>query len=396
MMFFIYVADGIMSYVSPVLIETRMHNTFLMGIILSSSSVVGLCADMGISKFFVQKEYRFFLRWLIGLAVFFPLSFLLFPPEPMVFLLAMAIWGIYYEFIAFSQYNFINRAVTRQQHAGAWGFLDAFKAAGLLVAPLIASTLLDKNEDFPLIAVIVALLIAAVFYVVFFGDRTKERSVPVVSARTQQKRSLISEFKIWAVFMRKIWPVYLFFFTFMVMETSFWVLGPLLMEEIKDIHVFGAFVLSAYILPSFLMPLYVQKLGAVFGKKRTAFVTAIVGASLLAFSAFFFSHSWFFPFLVGLSSLFLSLDYPEIEAVFEDYIDRAQDYGNDLIGLHGTASSLGYIVGPSIAGGLALVLGTGKSMAVFAAVLAVVSLVLLLITPRKIKLPQQELSQVVK
>jgi hypothetical protein len=44
---------------------------------------------------------------------------------------------------------------------------------------------------------------------------------------------------------------------------------------------------------------------------------------------------------------------------------------------------------------LALSVGGGKTIGIFAAVLAVISLILLAITPRKIKMPQGDLEEVV-
>jgi MFS family permease len=289
--------------------------------------------------------------------------------------------------------------VDKQQHASAWGILGAFKSLGLLLAPLLAAILLEMHQTYPFLLVIGFLLAAmAMFLLLRLSNKrsaAEQPSPPEEPIPSQAPRSTLTQLKIWFTLMHKIWPVYLFFFAFIVLETSFWSVGPLVMEELRHKHLLGGMLLSFYIAPSFFVPLYVQKLGRLFGKKRTAFVSATIGATLLAIGGLFFSTEWYFPLIVLASALFLSLDYPSIEAVFEDYMSRIHDYGNDLVGLRGTAASLAYIVGPTAAGALALTVGGGKTIGIFAAILAVISLILLAITPRKIKMPQGELEEAV-
>lgn len=398
MMLLVFLADGMMSYMSPILIENRVNSTFLMGMVLSSSSVFGLVADMVISRFLVRREYQFFSRWLIGLALFFPLAFLLLPSKPIVLFLAMAIWGIYYEFITFSQYSFLAKSVSTHQHTFAWGLLGAFKSFGLVVAPLLATHLLAIHESIALGSVIGCLMLAALVFVVLKRSgkdvKASVQATPASSQKASGARSFATEIKLWTVLLRKIWPVYLFFFAFVLFETSIWTVGPLLMEELRHHHWLGGLLLSAYILPSFLAPLYAPLLGKIMGKKRTAFVAGIIGATIINAAAHFGNHSYWLLIGFFFGALFLSLDYPEIEAVFEDYVKRVEGYGNDLVGLRGTASSLAYIVGPLLAGFFTTQVGAGKSIGLFAMIFGLVAIVVAVVTPRKIRMPLQALKSV--
>lgn len=397
MMLLVFLADGMMSYISPVVIESRVNSTLIMGMILSSSSVFGLIADMVISRFLVQREYHFFSRWLIGLALFFPLALLLLPSEPLALLFAMAVWGVYYEFITFSQYTFLAKSVSVQQHTFAWGLLGAFKSFGLVVAPIAATYLLAVSESMALSAVIGCLALAALVFFILKRSKRRSSDSSFIHSTTAIKpsRTFALELKLWWVLFKKIWPVYLFFFAFVLFETSIWTVGPLLMEELRHHHWQGGLLLSAYILPSFLAPLYAPVLGRRLGKKRTAFVAGIIGAAIVSAAAYFGNQSSWLPLGFFLGALFLSLDYPEIEAVFEDYVKRVDEYGNDLVGLRGTASSLAYIVGPLLAGLLTTQLGAGKSIGLFALVFGLVAIVAAVITPRKIRMPLQALESTI-
>jgi fucose permease len=352
-------------------------------------------ADLIIAQRFAQKEYRFFARWLIALALLFPMSLLFMPAHPLTLLVAMAIWGIYYEFISFSQFNFVHRIVKTDYHAAAWGVLEIFKALGGMLAPIAATYLLEWGMEVAMWVVIGSLTVGAVLFVVYrwwYPTRPVQAELSVQPVKT--KRSFWQEMKIWGVLMKRIWPMYIFFFAFVLLESAFWTLGPLLSEEIREVHPWSGFLLTAFILPSVFAPLLVHPLSTRYSKKKISFLAALLGSALLAVGAFWLGNSAWLIVIVFLSAIFFSLDFPEIAAVFEDYLSRIDGYENDLIGLQGTSTSLSYILGPALAGALANWLGNSAALGVFAVFLGLTSAWLLLITPRKIKMPRQELAAV--
>jgi MFS family permease len=107
---------------------------------------------------------------------------------------------------------------------------------------------------------------------------------------------------------------------------------------------------------------------------------------------------WFdsvFMTFVGniITAISLGVMYPELQATFEDYICRCKKFGNDLIGLTAIAGSIPYVIGP-IANGF-IIDGSGER-SVFGAwgiVLSIFSLSLFFIVPRKVRLPEQQLTQ---
>ena len=60
-MFLVSLSDGIMSYVAPIYIEKFVSSSFVMGLIISFSSLIGIVCDFLFSKWFPDKPYTFFI-----------------------------------------------------------------------------------------------------------------------------------------------------------------------------------------------------------------------------------------------------------------------------------------------------------------------------------------------
>lgn len=116
---FVYLADSIMSYVTPIYLEDGLNSTTLMGIIFATSSAVGFIVDFLFGEMFANKNYRFFLKWSIVLAVGFPLGYLILPASIGTFLIGLAIWGIYFELISFSNSRYVIEK-TDHHHELGW------------------------------------------------------------------------------------------------------------------------------------------------------------------------------------------------------------------------------------------------------------------------------------
>lgn len=389
--FFFSFSDAIMSYFSPVEMENHFQDAFLMGLVLSSSSAVGLVADLLISKFFPHYDYRFFVKWLIILATLFPLTFLMLPAMTLTYFAAMAIWGVYYEFSAFSQFNFIHQTVDTHQHARAWSVVSAVHAFAFMVGPVAAGIFLSHSRGLMLGAVIASLMVAGVFFLILqFISKKHERPTEILAGRTFKV-----ELRLWKLLLKKIWPVYIFFLALVILDTSFWTVGPLISEEIVEHSWLGALLLPAYTLPSLLTPFIIQKISPKVSKKRIAFVSAIIGSAIMGGGAFILGEgNPLLTIVVLVGALFISIDYPEIEAVFEDYISRIDGYENDLVGLRSSASSIAYIIGPILAGFTADILGYGRTMGLFAIILMVVSVIVLIVTPRKIRMDLKGMEEI--
>ena len=147
--FFYYLADGIVSYINPVYMEGHLPSPAVMGTVMSFSSLVGFVCDLIFPKLFRHQNFWFFLRSLLMVAVSLPLIMIWFPAGIGTFLLAMTVWGIYYELGVFTNFNFVHGFTKVGQHAEAWGLLYVFKALAYTLGPLLAIWLIDQGEVVP-------------------------------------------------------------------------------------------------------------------------------------------------------------------------------------------------------------------------------------------------------
>lgn len=386
--FLIALADATMAYSTPVFIESIIHNPFYMGLILSTSSLVGFLADVYIGQKFGHQRSYFFLFWTIFIGLTFPLSLILFPPLVPVFILSMAVWGIYFELMEFSNFHFVHEASDSQNYNKIWGYLSIFKAFAYLLGPLIATTLITVNSTHPFYASL-AFFFASLLGLMFFNRHDRKKPIRKLEKR---QTSLMSGLLIWLVLAKRVWPVWLFTLAVFIVDASFWTVGTLLSEELRHLHPAGAWILPAYIAPGLFAGLITKKVAEPFGKKRAAFLSGIFGGVFL-FMFGITGSIGLMLILISLGSFFLALAIPEIMAVSEDYVNRLGKYSNDMVGLERSAVSSGYIIGPIFAGGVASILGNHLTFSVIGVVIILVSLLALILTPEKIFLPQKELSQ---
>lgn len=389
--FLVSVGDAVMSYLSPIYIEKHVPDSFIMGIVISFSSIVGFLCDLYIPKVFSGKDYDFFSWATLISAILFPISFLLFPPYLPVFLLGMFIWGIYYELLHFSQFHFINRFLPSNQFANGWGVLSAFKSAAYLLGPIIAVFILKQGFALSFSSAIIFFVAGAFGLLVF--TRTTVKKHPNVLLAPATKLPISHIIRVWKVLWPKIWPLYTFLFFISIVDSVFWTIGTVLSEELRTTSFIGGLLLPAYSLPALFIPLFTQKIAKPAGKKRAAFITAAISGLLLTPMGFVKSPEALVAVVFG-SSIFLSLSFPEIFAAFEDYVKRLGRSGDEMIGLQSSAISLSYIIGPIAGGALADRVGNGLTFTIFGLAIFVVSLLALVIVPRKIRLPEAKLASI--
>lgn len=136
--FFITLADGIMSYIAPVRIQESIKDTALVGVIISISSFFGIFLDILIAQKLSHKSFKFFITKAFIFAVLFPIILIVAPGKTTVFALSMIVWSVYYEFIGYSKYNFVQKYVHLRDHTNAWSMLVTFSSLAYMLGPGIA------------------------------------------------------------------------------------------------------------------------------------------------------------------------------------------------------------------------------------------------------------------
>ncbi len=358
-----------------------------MGIVLASSSMAGILMDFCFAKFFPQKNSWFFLRVVFLFAFYFPLPFLLFHSVAAA-VIGMIAWGIYFEAMVFANFHAIHESVSTSEHSWAWGTASIVRTFAWVIGPIVASTLYAYEQTLPLRAAIGAYVAALLLFGLlgWIGLYKKRHTrVPV----QQPSHSFATEFRIWQIYAKALWPLIGFTVLFFLIESAFFSIGPLFAEHLKTVHPLGGFFVSLYSVPGLFVGFLIAKLSRPYGKKKLAYAGAVLAG--LGFILMGFAEGiWLILLLTLIASTGLCLWYPSISAVFEDYVARAKEFGTDLIGLTAMAGSFSYILGPILNGFLSDKIGHQKVFAFWGVIALGYALFLFVHVKRKVKLPQQQ------
>jgi diacylglycerol kinase len=375
-----------MSYFSPVYINQHVSNPIIVGLILASSSVVGYLCDLVFGEIFRDKKYGFFLFWGIVIGSIFPLIFLGLPNLIIFYILAMAAWGIYFELLKFSDFNFINHATAHEHHSRSWGILLTFIAAAYMIAPIIASATLEVSAQTTLVTALTFYLISGIIFIYF----TKNSKASNHHAITNHRTSLRFELSLWRLLGKSLWPVLMFINILYILDAVFWTSGAILSEQIKSDGIYGGLLYLVYLGPMIVLGILAPRISKPFGKKKAAF-TAGIFAGIFFLTTGLIDSSALFIVFTFFGSIFLAIATPQINGAIEDYLERLGGNANSLIGLENSMVNLAYIIGPIAGGVIASVFDYKASFAIIGGILIVISTVALIKSPRKIKLPQSQI-----
>lgn len=381
--------NGVISYLVPNLITETGFSHARMGLILASSSVWGAVFDLVIAKYSQRVSYRWFFLLLIAVSFAFPLiiwrnsSFWL-------FLTAMAVWGFYFDLANFGTVSFISHEIPKEEYAGSFGVVSVFKSLGYLVAPLLIGWKFSQFLDRGTLSLLwLFLLFSLGFFLILFWQR---RRSPRVKKEVYRPMSLLRETAAWWKLGRQLWPVLVLVVFLNIWDAFFWTLGPLVGSRLAEINLDGGMFMAAYVFPSLLAGWLVAPVAQRLGKKKTAFVCLLAGGMVLAALALALPAGGQLA-VVGISSLLTALAWPSISGAFADYVEEAPVCEKEIEGLQDFAGNWGYIIGPVTAGVVSTVLGETKTFAVLGAAGVVLAVVLLKLTPKKIKIKTEMIAR---
>ena len=328
----------------------------------------------------------------ILLAIFFPISTYLGSSAKYVnlFIIGTIIWGIYYEFLSFSQQSFIISEDSSGEYTKDWGIIYAIGQITAILGPIIGSFLLGIDllvSNFSINFIQVLSLILAAFVIWQLPYR------PLISEQIEIKSlfTVRKEVNYWRILSFKIWPLILTNILVISVTATYWTLGGLLGQELVGKYNLDWLVMVLYFAPLVLGSLILVKVPVMNGKKRLSNISLLIGGIILS-SIFFFQTMQIAVFIViVLSSFALSFAGPLNEAVYSDLLDRMGKSRLHLIGLSKATVSVAFIIAPLATGILADKIGYYATFSFLGIIVAIIALLLLVLTPKKLKLPQTEL-----
>jgi len=385
-LFFILLADAILSFWVPNFLQQVLSSPLLMGLVMSFSSLVGFASDLVLPQIIKGITVKTLFIFAIASSLIFSLLLLqaTFTPFVLLLLLAVGIWGIYYEFLGFGGQQFVADSTPLKLHSAVWGLLSVFKTLAYFLGPLLAGFLLARGQTAPIFVALLLTLVGLI--VLILSNRKHSRPMEIDTSQV----SLIKEFEHWAVLFRTIWPILILSLFLGLVDATFWTTGTVWTEELSRESWAGNLFLPLYILPSVFMGFIVVRLGIFQGKKKLAEKATLVAGIFL--TALAFSPALIWQLLtVLLASLALSFAYPLLDAVYSDIIARMDRERRHLIGLSSSTISLAYIIGPTAAGAITQQVGERYTFAVMGVATVLIATLLLFVTPKKLHLHQQEI-----
>ncbi len=381
MLFFWTLFEGSVGYIVPLQITQSGFSETFMGLLIGSSSVFGALFDIYLSNYFSNIHFR--RLFLLMFALSFLTTFLLWKHTFFFYLFAMAFWGIYLDLFHFATFDFVGRKVAPESHSKQFGIIEIAKALGYILSPLIIALTIQKTISWqPYVAMILFLSIGIVFYflLIFLVNKDKQEYIhkrPVLTLH------VVTEMRIWQSVGKRLLPVLLLSLLFHMLDLSIWTIGPILSQSYTAIHPFNGLFLMLYSIPPLFVGWFVGSITKRFGKKKTAFVSFIIGSLVL--SMFMFLHNILSIFIcIFIVGLFINFSLPAMEGAYADYISEADQVEKEIEAIVDFFTNIGFILGPILAGILADLFGNAQAFSLLGIVSAWLAFLLLRITPRHI------------
>jgi len=385
MLLFFALFDGIVSYLTPLIITQAGFSNTMLGIIIGSSSVAGALFDIYLSKYLKSTHFRRMYLLMFIFCFLYPL--LLWNAKTIwLYLIAMAIWGFYHDLKTFGNFDFVGRKIKPKEHASSFGIMWVFKQVGYILSPIIAGFVIGNLIDLrPIFLMYFYLFTAFIFYLLLVFI-TRKNQLDYIKVNIHKPLSFLLEIHLWKRIGKLLLPVLILTTLLNIVDSFFWTLGPLIAQKMDIIKPFNGLFIAAYTLPTILVGWFVGSITNKLGKKRTAYITFLMGSATLGLFAFV-QTPLLLIIIIFTSSIFMSISWPAINGAYADYISESSKVEKEIEALENFSGNAGYVIGPIIAGILSDHIGYGHAFTLLGFTCAAITIILLKITPKKIKIP---------
>jgi MFS family permease len=398
-LFFLLLADSTMSYIFPILVENNVNSNLFLGIIMALSSISGIICDFTFPQILKGRTWKFQLTVAIILAVFFPIFTHLGAAFAIIvfFIMASLIWGTYYEFMSFAQQNFIVDEEKTSEYSKDWGIIYFIYEVTFIIGPILGSLLLNEllttSNAILNFFQILSLILCVLILLKVPGFHTRKNKLLPIENKTVTHFNMLRELKYWRTLGKKIWPIIICGITITSVSATYWTIGGLFGQQVAGESGLGWLIIILFSAPMLIGSLILARISIRQRKKRLSNISLMVGGILMSGIYFVQNNNILLFIIIALSSFTLSFAGPLNDAVYSDLLDRMGKSRLHLVGLSKANASLAYIIAPMLSGYLADSLGYHATFAIVGVCAAVIGFTLILVTPRKLKLPQKELGE---
>ncbi|MFH2118205.1 MAG: MFS transporter, partial [Candidatus Paceibacterota bacterium] len=201
----VFLADASLAYFIPNYIESTFNSSIVMGLVMSTSSLVGLGADIVLP----QLLPRLTVKRALLLTSIFQLTFIgtllisLLHPKLWLFFLAMACWGLYFEFLTFSAKIFVTKKVPHPMNSVAWANIMFGRSLSYVAGPVVVTALIFRGNLTVLLTVLAISLLAQLISLIF--------PIKITPLEQQEENTVkmpypLKEFRRWKILSKADWP----------------------------------------------------------------------------------------------------------------------------------------------------------------------------------------------
>lgn len=310
--------------------------------------------DFLLSKYLPNANWRKLYLFLFALCFIHPLilynSKLIF-----VYLISMAMWGLYYDFANFGNFDFVSREIKKSEHTSSFGVLGVFKSLGYLLAPLTVGLVIGATLDVkPFILAWVFLILSFIFYIllkIYMGKNRKK-----VRLHRYKPSSFALEFKLWKRIGKVIFPSLVVTYLISMHDSFFWTIGPIFSESFTQFKPLDGIFLTAFSLPPLIVGWFVGGIKKKWRGKNIPLDMFFISSILLSLM-WFANNPYLLIFIIFTSSSFSTLSWFILSGHYADLIEKKQTQEKEIAGVEDFSVNLGYVIGPVLAGVLSDQLG---------------------------------------
>ncbi len=390
-------AENILQYSFPIITERVVANNTQVGLILGLSSVIGIACDFLFSKFLKRKSWKFHAYSAATLALFIP-TFLIMGnnlKSVLLLLVVTSVWGVYYELYSFFVQSYITTEEKKNMFSRDWGLVFLVFGFMSILAPVVASVLVDLSVfglcTLMFVAYVLAYLTSLILSVSLESKHKKKENINTL-VDEMEVLSLSKELKVWEVLGIKLSPIVIMTTVVQFVVAAFWTYGGLFGESLFTGKYLDFIPLVLFNIPFLIGSVAVSKLNIQKGKKHISLVCMFMGGAFLV-PLLFVTNIFVTGAILFLCGLFLSISSALNEAVYSDLISRAGKYGSDILGLDKSNNSLAFVLAPFICGYMSDIMSFSKMFGVVGIATAIFATILLIFIPSKLKIPKSQLGR---
>ncbi len=380
------IAESTISYYFPIVVERNLDSNLLLGIVMASSSIAGIFLDIITPKLFKKQSWKLFI--FLGTSLSVGVTILAYSGQKffpfILFILASIVWGIYYELLFFGYRAYIVKESKVYSYSRNWGIINAFGSLTVMIGPVLGAYLINSPELF-LFTLLLLQLVSLVIFLSIFVNRKSH-----YSSKHQNEIVVDSKFKTVKVWIRLGWllkTVILTSFSVSIMHATYWTIGGLFGEELaKDSAIPEFLIMTIYGLALLVGSFAISAIAPRWHKKKIAQASLVISGITMSLISLSNDKATIIT-LIFLSTSVLGVADSLRESIFSDLAARGEFTEMHILSLSGLSTSLSYIVGPILIGIISDFANYQNAFGIMGISVAIFATLLLLITPRKIRIP---------